>query len=294
LQDWFERNEEVARLARQQQIFFVGGAPRSGTTWLQQLLDAHPDVCSKGEGLFLQHLAVPLEKAMIQRSEVIAGKNQQLFKHTGGYPLPSKDDTEFLIGTAILTALHQQCAGKTYRAVGEKTPENVFFYPRLRRLFPQAKFISIARDPRDVLTSAWHFFKKLTPGEDEAASKLDFIRGALPSMNDGARKMVEFHRANAGVHVFVTYDALRTRPAPFLAELFRFIGVSDDAKIVAECIKQTDFAVQTGGRPAGVAQNGVFHRKGQVGSWKESLNDEHCRVILNDLEWMFPLFGWQL
>src|ERR1700743_114479 len=183
LRDWNERNEGIAQLARRQ-LFFVGGAPRSGTTWLQQLLDAHPDVCSKGEGLFLQQLAVPLEKAMAQRAEVIGGKNKQLFRHTGGYPLPAKDDVEFLLGTAILTALHQQSEGKPYKAIGEKTPENVFFYPRLKALFPKAKFMSIAGDPRDVVTSAWHFFKKPLPGEDEIKSKLEFIRGALPSMND--------------------------------------------------------------------------------------------------------------
>ena len=51
MQDWNQRNEEIAQLARRQ-LFFVGGAPRSGTTWLQQLLDCHPDICCRGEGLF--------------------------------------------------------------------------------------------------------------------------------------------------------------------------------------------------------------------------------------------------
>jgi hypothetical protein len=292
LRDWSERNDEIARLARQQ-LFFVGGAPRSGTTWLQQLLDAHPDVCSKGEGLFLQQLAVPLERMMAQRAEVIDGKNKELFRHTGGYPLPAKDDVEFLMGTAILAALNQQCAGKSDLAVGEKTPENVFFYPRLKRLFPNAKFISIARDPRDVLTSAWHFFRKPVSGEDEVAAKLDFIRGALPSLDEGARKMVDFHKANPDDHIFVTYDGLRTQPSPFLAQLFRFIGVSDNADIVAECLRKTDFSLQTGGRPAGVEQNGSFFRKGEVGAWRATLDEDLNQVILKDLGWMFPLFGWR-
>src|SRR6201999_2548123 len=115
------------------------------------------------------------------------------------------------------------------------------------------------------------------PGEDEVEAKLEFIRGALPSLNDGARKMVEFHKANQDDHIFVTYDGLRTHPGPFLAQLFRFIGVSDDAEIVAECVRTTDFPLQPGGRPAGVEQNGVFHRKGEVGSWKATLNAEMCQ-----------------
>jgi Sulfotransferase family len=292
LQDWGQRNEEIAQLARRQ-LFFIGGAPRSGTTWLQQLLDCHPDICCRGEGLFLQQLAVPLEKAMTERATVLDGKNKLLFRHTGGYPLPVADDVEFLLGTAILAALDQQCASKSYLAVGEKTPENVFFYPRLRRLFPKARFISIARDPRDVLTSAWHFFRKAVPGEDQVAAKLEFIRGALPSLNDGARKMVAFHQANPGDHLFVTYDGLRSRPDFFLGELFRFLGVPDRDDIVVDCLKRTDFAVQTGGRPAGVEQNGSFFRKGEVGVWRATLSEEMSQIILKDLGWMFPLFGWQ-
>src|ERR1700722_16804848 len=165
LLDWDERQGEIARLA-QRQLFFIGGAPRSGTTWLQQILDCHPDVSCGGEGLFFKQLAAPMDSLMAERSRALKAKNIGIFRHNSGYPLPEADDTEFLLRTAILLALRQQTAGKACRAVGEKTPENVFFFPRLKRLFPGAKLICIARDPRDVLTSAWHFFHKQAVGQD--------------------------------------------------------------------------------------------------------------------------------
>lgn len=112
------------------------------------------------------------------------------FRHAGGFPLPQPEDTGVLVGTAILLALEQQCAGQAYRAIGEKTPESVFFFPQLKCIFPNAKFIGIARDPRDVLSSAWHFFYKLKAGEDEGAAKLAFIRLAMPSLHQGARTML--------------------------------------------------------------------------------------------------------
>jgi hypothetical protein len=74
--------------------------------------------------------------------------------------------------------------------------------------------------------------------------------------------------------------------------LFRFLGQSDRKEIVSDCLARTDFAAQTGGRPAGVEQNGVFHRKGEVGSWRATLNQEMSDVILKELGWMFPQFGW--
>ncbi len=168
----------------------LGWAPRSGTTWLQSLLNSHPDVSCHGEGLFMKHLAEPLEAMMASRGQVLDQKNRSVFRHSGGYQLPGSEDTDHLLGTAVLLALARQMDGTPRRAVGEKTPENVFFFERLKRLFPAAKFIGIARDPRDVLTSAWHFFHTQAVAEDEIAAKTAFIRSALPSLDAGARTML--------------------------------------------------------------------------------------------------------
>jgi hypothetical protein len=96
LQGWAERQAELARLA-ERQLFFIGGAPRSGTTWLQQILDAHPDISCNGEGLFQKELATPLERMVAERSIALEAKNNRVFRHLGGYPLPAPDDTEVLL-----------------------------------------------------------------------------------------------------------------------------------------------------------------------------------------------------
>ena len=151
------------------------------------MLDAHPDICCRGEGLLRQHLAEPLAKVMAERRAALAEKNTALFRHTGGFLPPPPGDDAVLLRMAVLLELRRQCAGGSYQAVGEKTPENVFFFPQLKALFPQAKFIGIARDPRDALTSAWYFFRSGTGGD---AAKSEFIRQALPSLNLGARAML--------------------------------------------------------------------------------------------------------
>ena len=132
-QSWTEHQEALLRLARCQ-LFFVGGAPRSGTTWLQYRLNSHPEVSCSGEGLFMKHLAEPLEAMMTARRQTLAAKNTAVFRHGGGYRLPTPEDVEFLLGSAVMLALERQSAGKICRAVGEKTPENVFFFTRLKHL----------------------------------------------------------------------------------------------------------------------------------------------------------------
>lgn len=291
MESWDTYQADIAHIA-QLQLFFVGGAPRSGTTWLQQMLDCHPDISCRGEGFFWKHLTVPLERMIAERRQALEAKNKRIFNHTDGYPLPKPEDTDFLIRTAILLALRQQIGGKPCRAVGEKTPENVFFFPHLERLFPQAKLITIARDPRDILTSAWHFFHQQIAGENDVAAKTAFIRSALPSLAEGARAMIALSQNRPEHCVTVTYEGLRRSPEPTLARLFRFLGVSDRKELVEDCLAQTSFAALTRGRPAGVEQSGSFFRKGVVGDWTSTLTPEMNEMVLRELGWMFPHFGW--
>src|SRR4051794_30155810 len=103
---WIERQAQLAALA-ERQVFFVCGAPRSGTTWVQHMLDSHPDVSCRGEGHFLHFLAEPMGALMQRRRADLEAKNARLFKETGGYPLPAAGDMEFLVGSGILLALAQ-------------------------------------------------------------------------------------------------------------------------------------------------------------------------------------------
>jgi hypothetical protein len=257
------------------------------------MLDCHPDVSCRGEGLFGTLFATPLAEMMEKRATALTAKNDQLFRHTGGYPLPEPDEIEHLFGTAILLALQKQCGGTNYRAIGEKTPENVFLFPRFKTLFPTAKFIGIARDPRDVLTSAWHMFHPARPGENEEAAKMRFIEIAMPSIAQGTREMLALTELYPADAITVTYRNLIDDQAKCLVNLFRFLGVDDRADIVDDCIRRSSFEAMSGGRRPGDAQNGAFLRKGVVGDWHSTLTAPMNALILKELGWMFPLFGWE-
>ena len=287
--DWASRHAELARLL-ERQLFFVDGQPRSGTTWLQQMLDAHPEVSCRGEAQFRDHCAVPLDRAMRQRYAALHERNTTIFAHTGGYPLPDPGDTQFLLGTAILSAFRQQAAGGSVRAIGEKTPGNIFFFPQLRALFPDARLIGIVRDPRDVIASNWHRFQD-RPGATEA-DRIAFIRQVLPLAVQWMQAMLAARERYPDHFRLVSYETLHRAPEPALAALFRFLGVSDDAAIVADCVARTSFAVLAG-RPAGVARNGAFFRHGLPGDWPNTLTPEMNDMVLRALGWSFPHFGWE-
>jgi len=273
-------------------MFFVGGAPRSGTTWLQHVLNAHPEISCEGEGLFMQQLATPIDRALAARNQEIAGKNTNLFSHFGGYTLSPQTDADFLLGSGILLAFERQLAKKTVRVVGEKTPENVFLFPRLKTIFPHCKFIGIARDPRDVMTSSWHFFQKTSINGDEEATKLGFIKVALPALKSGMRAILDLPKQYPGAAMMLTYESMRAEPAKVAAQLYRFLGVSDAPEIVADCVARTSFAALSGGRKAGEEKNGSFFRKGLTGTWQDTLSPEMNQLLLDETGPMFQEYGW--
>jgi hypothetical protein len=291
LRTWRERLTELADLERRQ-LFFIGGVPRSGTTWLQLILDAHPDISCRGEGHFLQFLATPLSNLMQRRRELLDDKNANLLRGTSGYPLPAADDYEYLVASAILLAFSQQCEGESCHAIGEKTPENVFFFPNLKRLFPNAKFIGIVRDPRDALTSSWFLVHKPATEVEEGASLTAHIERSVASVGRFVQTMLNHRERYPNDATIVTYEALLDSPDPIVAGLFRFLGVADAPDIVAHCVQQASFAAVSG-RPAGVEDSRGFFRKGVKGDWVTAMTPDQSNRILAEVGWMFPIFGWQ-
>jgi hypothetical protein len=243
--------------------------------------------------LFWRNLAVPLDTLMAERRRALAEKNTTLFQHTGGYPSPGPDQTDTLLGTAILLALRQQCGTRRVKAVGEKTPENVFFFPRLKTLFPQAKLVVITRDPRDALASSWHMFYRTAQGGDERAAKLAFLAASLPPIVEGTRQMLAFEQKYPNDYRAVTYEALHARTEQELARLFSFLGVSDDPAIVRTCVAQSSFVTMSQGRQPGDEDATSFHRRGLPGGWESTLTPEMNETILRHMGWAFAKFGWR-
>ncbi|MEP7184514.1 MAG: sulfotransferase [Rhodanobacter sp.] len=119
---------------------FVVGFPRSGTTLLEQMLDAHPGLQSMDERPFLNILAGQLESVDLEIP-------QDLHK------LVQSDCDELRKGYVILAC------GKVARQWGtrlvDKNPLNMSWLPMIHRIFPHAKFILVLRHPCDVILSCY-------------------------------------------------------------------------------------------------------------------------------------------
>jgi tetratricopeptide (TPR) repeat protein len=128
----------LAAPSRLQSPVFVIGFPRSGTTLLEQMLDAHPDFGSMDERGFVYQLIERMEHAGQRYPADLADLAQ--------------DDAD------QLRAIYWRLVSRTLPDLGkrrlvDKNPLNMLCLPMILRLFPDAQIIVCIRHPCDVLLS---------------------------------------------------------------------------------------------------------------------------------------------
>lgn len=138
--------------------FFVVSAPRSGSTLLRLMLDAHPQLAVPPPG-WLFDLVYPYLYSygdLGQPANLLALAEDMLQAPTVG-KWPVKPEPRDLVRAAprptfagLYEALHVAYANaEGKQRWGEKTPRNAFWIDEIRALFPDAQFIHIVRDGRD-------------------------------------------------------------------------------------------------------------------------------------------------
>jgi sulfotransferase family protein len=262
---------------RKKQIFFIGGVMKSGTTWLQLLLDAHPQVSCNGEGHFTRGLAPTLHAALHQHDQLIAQKNKTIFNEMQGYRGLGEEDVQYLLASSIALYLLRQSKDKTAaRAVGEKSPKNVLYFDVFDSLFPGAKFIHIVRDGRDCAISGW--FHNLRVARDLTKKNHESMNFYVTNFIDGWAKDVGAAQLIAEAHPArvrqVRYEDLAANTEQVLANLLQFLDVDVDASVLAQCCSAASFAKLSGGREVGQENLASFFRKGAPGDWRNHLSPE--------------------
>lgn len=137
---------------------FVCGVTRSGTTLLRLMLDSHPDLAIPGETHFMPKLIKSFERSKQTADDaadlIIDHKRWGDF-HLDGEALRARihELKPVTAADALRTfyLVYAEREGKT--RYGDKTPGYVKEMRRIQRVLPEARFIHIIRDGRDVSLS---------------------------------------------------------------------------------------------------------------------------------------------
>jgi tetratricopeptide (TPR) repeat protein len=120
--------EPIPRLA------FLGGHPRSGTTLLEQILGAHPEVAALDESLSFDMVAARLYRASTQWPPARLNVIRRRYLHAFLAELGNYKEGQMLL---------------------DKNPSPTVRLRMWLRIFPELRVIMALRDPRDVVISCY-------------------------------------------------------------------------------------------------------------------------------------------
>lgn len=196
-----------------ERVAFVVGAPRSGTTWLQQLLFVHPEIATGGEShLFCEGLPAVFDN----------------FAHPNGMSHLST----WMSRGELLAAARAFCdrVFETQRAatrpdasvVLEKTPNHRLQAALQAEVYPDARYVHIVRDGRDVTASQQQLWggraEEFADAERAAAAWAESVRDV---------------RAHFGplAYLELRYEEVVRDTEGALGAIFDHLGLAHDAAL---------------------------------------------------------------
>ncbi len=250
-------------------LVFVFGSPKSGTTWVQMLLNAHPEVSCPPEHNFmhiwngLRELLEKYNRLLNYSDEITARQGAVLFE---------KDDLEYLFGEVIKRAALKGARGRKVKWYGLKDNHFVAWLSLVDKLFPQARIISPVRDPRSVVLSGWHFNSRIDPSFRATRGRTQEIwaqdMGSI--WRRDLEALLEFEQKYPGKILIVRYEDLRKEPFKEMCRIFEFLEVKRDEKTLKRVIERTRFEKFKDGR---------FFRRAGIDDWKRELSPQAILTI---------------
>ncbi len=211
--------------------FFIVGAQRSGTTLLRLILNSHSEIAIPEEGTFW----MPLLENRYARGMLRGTFLEKVVRYLENNPQLELWATDFqevwsdlkkrqsITLRELMEALYGFYARKEKKSIwGDKTPSFFRKIEVLKSIFPEARFIHIVRDGRDVFES----WRTMDPAmNNPAAIALDWsfkVRCIQSS----------FARLEGGATYLLRYEDLISRPEECVRDVCSFLGVDFQAQML--------------------------------------------------------------
>lgn len=269
VQHWMKEGQSLEPKRR---LALLCGHPRSGTTLLEQVLDSHPDIISAEETvLFVYEVVSPLRRGFPDDASMLAvleaaspDKSKQL-----------RDDyfraAELLLG--------DQIGG---RLLIDKNPSLTTLVLTAVRVFPEIKFLTALRDPRDVVLSCFMqplplnpvsaMFLSLEGTVKEYDSTMGLWRAAAPALRNCT--------------IEVRYEEMVADLESLSRQVLEFLNVPWDARV----LRFNEYARQKLVRSPTYADVAKPITKGAIGRWRNY--QKYLEPYLEKLAPFVDAFGY--
>ncbi|CAI5446150.1 unnamed protein product [Caenorhabditis angaria] len=197
-------------LSNDEPLIFVGGIPRSGTTLMRAILDAHPNVRCGGETMMIPNFLS--WQASWRKSD---------WANNTGITRKVMDDAVSAFMMEII-AKHGEMADR----LCNKDPYTALWLPTLQRLYPNSKFILMIRDARAIIHS---MIERKVP---VVGYNISDEKQMFRNWNTEIRKMTTQCMMAGGNCLKVYYERLIQRPKDEIERICQFLDIEFDERML--------------------------------------------------------------
>jgi hypothetical protein len=221
--------------ARPNPFVFIVGCPRSGTTLLKRIVDAHSQIAVVGETDWIARF-FETRTGLTPDGLVTPKLIPRLFEHTRFYTFKiGPEELEELLSSSepipyarLVSAFFDAYGEETRKALaGDKTPDYVLKMHTLHTLWPAAKFVHLIRDGRDVCLSLLDWKRKAAKLAKRYPTWADQPVATAAKFWERHVRLGRETGCELGPELYheVRYEALVAQPEQECATLCAFLGV---------------------------------------------------------------------
>ncbi len=253
--------------------FLITGMAKSGTTWVQRICRAHPEMHCRTEDQFTKFWG-RVESLTKDYNDLIELRDGE--RDRQGVEAFTKNDATHLFYAMVRMALDKAPEALVWSGIKDLTLSAKGFL----RFIPDARVINVIRDPRDVAISAIAHARRI--GEDTGPAITGIgDRTVSDSCTYWVKQLRLIDRARTehpGKTHDIRYEDLLTNFEPTLKRLLEFFGVEASSATIEALRRETDFKRLSGGRSPGETDSASYFRKGVAGDWRATLSRDQIAL----------------
>jgi hypothetical protein len=219
------------------EYFFSSGYNKSGTTFLQMLLDSHPQV-----GCTPEHHIKTIIKSLHEMNERYESLIKLFDDRTARQGVRYRPGPTMQSALkAILMELFTENRLDGLHATGISDNWIFEFLPLLNTLLPEAHYLFIIRDPRGIATSLYHHLARTEPHRVQAIGINEFAKNFGGLWSRHIQEIDHFGKSHPSRVNTVRYEDLTgSYRIVSLQRLLKRLGVRSDEDLVFEMYRKVE------------------------------------------------------